>query len=81
MSNVPWFIPNTLDGKTISYAGPFANTAARDAYITGYTGPHVLGTAFQHPGNPNDALPQAKTIVATQDGDKVYWSDGTITDV
>ena len=80
--NVPWFIPN-LDGEgnILSYTGPFADEAARDAYAGSYTGPHTLGTAIQHVGNPNDALPVVTMIVAAKDGDKAHWSDGTITDV
>ena len=79
MSNVPWYVPTLIDDKIVSYTGPLDETA-RDAYIVAYDGPDTLGTAIQAVSDPNANLPVGKMIVAAGDGDKVHWTDGTITD-
>jgi hypothetical protein len=80
MSNVPWYVPTLIDSKVVGYAGPFANEADRDAYASAYDGPDTLGTAIQAVSDPNLTLPQQTAIVAASDGDKVFWTDGTMTD-
>ena len=80
MASAPWWVPTVVAGKTTGYAGPFATTTARDAYVAAYDGPDALGTAIQAVSNPNTLVPCQTMRYAASEGDKIVWSDGTVTD-
>lgn len=80
MASAPWWVPTVVDSKITGYAGPFLNETTRDAYISAYDGPDSLGAAIQAVSNPNDLVPHETMRYAASEGDKLVWSDGTITD-
>jgi hypothetical protein len=80
MASAPWWVPTVVDSKVTGYAGPFADETARDAYISAYDGPDSLGTAIKAVSNPNSLVPCEKMRYAASEGDKIAWTDGTITD-